>query len=88
MEGERERINRSVIDVMMKREVFGRTDQLLLMINDITDLVLNEATTSFENGGVAASDATNEAWVDAVRRAASEIGSANSDMIISSVIGE
>lgn len=56
---ERERVNRLVIDIMTKYELFGLTSQLLLAINAFTKMVIAERESAWADG---ASHAVGDHW--------------------------
>ena len=55
----RERVNRVVIDIMTKYELFGLTSQLLLAVNAFTDLVIKERSDAWADG---AAHAVGDHW--------------------------
>jgi len=90
------RINRAVIDIMTKYELFGLTSQLLLAINAFTKFVIEEKNAAYEDGKSMAeydkimtdveeaTDAVHEAYHTAIHN---HISGALASEIIAEVVG-
>lgn len=84
---ERGRINRLVIDIMTKRGLSGVTANVLLAINDMTNLILKERSEAGAEMANVATDALHEEWIKRIRAHDDFMVDGVADKIIAEVIG-
>lgn len=86
---ERDHVTHAVTTIFIERDLGGKTSEILLAIADLTELVIRERAVAGVDASAAASDRVHEAWVAAVRDAATagKISEDAADMITRKVIG-